>query len=200
VLKRFNEAAASLGCPQHEWKDISTYNSLAEFKLLQNCQEDIRHQPWADAVNQQATLHALKLERAEEEQSRLNVEIARLVNWMSNEENTLRTTIAQLHESHSPLAIGVEELLARHSWQNTAHHRCIYQIYQLSHYTGSRDPTILSGTWTCSSFRTSESSGGGGEEGDSVINETPNVEEDDLLGEELDKVNDFLGSLGVIND
>jgi hypothetical protein len=128
------------------------------------------------------------------------VEIACLVDWMSSEENMLRTAIAPLHESHSPIAIAVEELLARRSWQNIAHRRRIYQIYQLSHYTGSRDPTILSGIWTYPSLGTSEGLGGDGEEGDSVINETPDVEEDDLLGEELDKVNDFLGSLGIIND
>jgi hypothetical protein len=190
----------SLGRPQLKWKDILTYNSLAEFELLQNCQEDIRCQLWTDAVNRQVTLHILKLEQAKKERSRLNVEIAHLMDWMSSEENTLRTAIAHLHESHLPLAIGVEELLTCHSWQNIAHRRHIYQIYQLLHYKGSYDPTILSGIWTYPPFGTSGSLGGDGEEGNSVINETPDVEEDDLLGEELDKVNDFLGSLGIIND
>jgi hypothetical protein len=128
------------------------------------------------------------------------VEIACLMDWMSSEENTLRTAIACLHESHSPLAIGVEELLTCHSWQNIAYRRRIYQIYQLSHYTGSRDPTTLSSIWTYPPFGTSGSLGGDGKEGDLVINETSDVEEDDLLGEELDKVNDFLRSLGIIND
>jgi hypothetical protein len=51
ALKKFNEAVATLGCPQHKWKNISTYDSLVEFELLRECQKDIRCQPWADAVN-----------------------------------------------------------------------------------------------------------------------------------------------------
>ncbi|KAH9972566.1 hypothetical protein BGW80DRAFT_1119934, partial [Lactifluus volemus] len=121
VLKKFNEAAATLGRPQLEWKNISTYDSLVEFELLRECREDIRCQPWADAANRQASVHNLKLERAKEEQSRLNVEVARLVDWMSHEEITLKNCIVRLQESHSLLTVEVEEMLARRLRQNVAH-------------------------------------------------------------------------------
>ncbi|KAI0244935.1 hypothetical protein BJV78DRAFT_1143827 [Lactifluus subvellereus] len=83
ALRKCNEAAKVLNHPQLDWKDVSTYDSLAEFELLQECRIDIRQQPWADTRNQQALLHHLKLECAEEERKRLNVEISCLVDWMT---------------------------------------------------------------------------------------------------------------------
>ena len=34
TLKKYNTAASELGCPHLDWKNISTYGSLAEFLLL----------------------------------------------------------------------------------------------------------------------------------------------------------------------
>ena len=34
ALKKYNIAATALGCPPLDWKNISTYGSLAEFSLL----------------------------------------------------------------------------------------------------------------------------------------------------------------------
>ena len=121
ALKKYNEAAALLGCPLLKWKDISTYNTLAEFELLRECWEDIHHQPWANAVNCEAALYALKLERAKEERYCLNVEIARLVDWINNEEAMLKTAITYLNESNSLLEVKLKEMLVRHSQQNIIH-------------------------------------------------------------------------------
>ncbi|KAH9952513.1 hypothetical protein BGW80DRAFT_1194853 [Lactifluus volemus] len=202
VLKRYNEAAATLGRPLLEWKDISTYDSLAEFELLRECREDICSQPWADAANREATLHTLRLERAKEERYRLNVEIARLVDWMNNEETVLKTVITRLNESDLSLVVELKEMLVRRSRQNTVHRRHIYQIYNLPHYTGPRDPEISSCLWMCSSLSTSEGLNHGDEAADlsAVQDDTPDVEEDDLLNEELDRVNDFLGNLSIVDD
>jgi hypothetical protein len=203
VLKKFNEAAATLGRPQLEWKNISTYDSLVEFELLRECREDIHCQPWADAANRQASVHNLKLERAKEEQSRLNVEVARLVDWMSHEEITLKNCIVRLQESHSLLTVEVEEMLARRLRQNVAHRERIYQIQQLAHYTGPRDPSISSDLSAYSSSNIPSGLGYDGEVAElSIIQdqERPDVEEDDLLSEELDRVNDFLGNLSSVDE
>jgi hypothetical protein len=205
ALKKYNEAAALLGCPLLKWKDISTYNTLAEFELLRECREDICHQPWANAVNREAALCALKLERAKEARYCLNVEIAWLVDWINNEEAMLKTAITCLNESNSSLKVKLKEMLVRHSWQNIVHRRHIYQIYNLPHYTGPRDSAISSCLWMCSSFSTL----GGQDHSDEVAeaadlsfvqDDIPDVEEDDLLNEELDRVNDFLGNLSIIDN
>ncbi|KAI0247564.1 hypothetical protein BJV78DRAFT_1110117, partial [Lactifluus subvellereus] len=103
ALCKYNEAAKALNRPQLDWKDMSTYDSLAEFNLLQECRIDIRQQPWADTRNRQAILHHLKLERAEEERRRLNVEISCLVDWMTREESHLKSALNRLHSEESPL-------------------------------------------------------------------------------------------------
>jgi hypothetical protein len=67
---------------------------------------------------------------------------------------------------------------------------------------GPRDPEISSRLWTCSSLSTSEGLNHGDEAADlsAVQDDTPDVEEDDLLNEELDRVNDFLGNLSIVDD
>ncbi|KAI0262449.1 hypothetical protein BC834DRAFT_804116, partial [Gloeopeniophorella convolvens] len=136
ALRKYNEAALQLGRPQLEWRDISTYGSLAEFELLQEGREDIRRQPWAESTNRQAALHSLKIERAKEERTRLNVKIARLVDWMAADERAHNDAVSSLRGSNSPLAVEVEESLARRVRQNTIHRARIRRIYQLTHYTG----------------------------------------------------------------
>ncbi|KAI0261464.1 hypothetical protein BC834DRAFT_788886, partial [Gloeopeniophorella convolvens] len=134
ALKKFNEAAKDLGRPQLDWKDTPSYESLAEFELLRECRDDIRQQPWADSVNRQAALYALKIERAKEEREHLNIEVARLVNWMKTEESLLAATIIQLGEDQSTLTTEVQDLLSRRLRQNELHRSRILQIYQLSHF------------------------------------------------------------------
>ena len=75
ALKKYNAAAATLGQPPLDWKHISTYGSLAEFLLLQECWADIRHQPWAQASNHQAAVYNLKIQGALVEQICLNMEV-----------------------------------------------------------------------------------------------------------------------------
>ncbi|KIM73179.1 hypothetical protein PILCRDRAFT_93190, partial [Piloderma croceum F 1598] len=74
ALKKYNVMAVQLRRPVLDWKSVSAYGTLAEFSLLRECREDIRAQPWAQAVNRQAGIHHLKLTRAYEERERLNLE------------------------------------------------------------------------------------------------------------------------------
>jgi hypothetical protein len=179
-----------------DWKDVSTYDSLAEFDLLRDCRVDICEQPWADTRNRQVALHYLKLERAQEERTRLNIEISRLVDWMTREESHLRSAVDHLRSEGSPLAVEVNSLLARRIRQNNIHRTRIQKIYTLSCYSGLRE--------AADEFRgvTSESNAhggglGGGSIGDAGLGEHINVEEDDVIGDELDRLNDFLGSLSI---
>jgi hypothetical protein len=121
ALKKYNEAAALFGCPLLKWKDISTYNTLAKFELLQECWEDIHYQLWANTVNCEAALCALKLERAKEEHYHLNVEIAWLVDWINNKEAMLKTAITYLNESNSLLKVELKEMLVHCSQQDIIH-------------------------------------------------------------------------------
>lgn len=199
ALRKYNEAAKALDRPQLDWKDLTNYESLAEFDLLKECRDDIRQQPWADARNRQATLHLLKLERANEERNRLNIEIARLVDWMDREEGQLSSAIKRLHaepeSSESLFATEVDEMLALRRRQNTIHRVRIQKIYDLPYYTGVQDHRIAFGntglrdvdgdTQDCQDI---------GEQNIETM-ETDGAEEDDAVGDELDRLNDFLTNL-----
>jgi len=67
ALSKFNAAAKVINRPQLDWSQVSTYGSLAKFKLLRECRYDICSESWADSVNRQAAVHSLKIDRAKEE-------------------------------------------------------------------------------------------------------------------------------------
>ena len=136
ALCKYNEATKELNHPQLDWKDGSTYDTLADFELLQECQVDICQQPWANPHNHQISLHCLKLEWAEEERRHLNIEISCLVNWMSQEELQLRSATNHLRSEGSPLAVEASCFLAHRIHQNNVHRARIQKIYALSCYTG----------------------------------------------------------------
>jgi hypothetical protein len=184
--------------PQLDWKDVSTYDSLAEFDLLQECRVDIRQQPWANTQNRQVVLHCLKLERAEEERRRLNVEISRLVDWMTREESQLKSVVDRLHSEGSPLAVEANTLLVHHLHQNNIHRKHIQKIYTLPCYSGHRDPTIE--FWGITSERHVQGDGlGGGNLVHIELEANISAEEDDVAGDELDRLNDFLGRLSILD-
>ncbi|KAI0257732.1 hypothetical protein BC834DRAFT_839332 [Gloeopeniophorella convolvens] len=199
ALKKFNEAATALGRPSLEWKDISSYESLAEFELLRECRDDIRQQPWADSANRQALLYALKIERANEERERLNIEVARLVDWMKNEEALLMETITQLRNEQSSLIFEIEDWLARRLRQNQLHRSRILQIYQLRHFTGVKDVSLtVEPSTDLSVHEVVDHEPGTRPDLDAsshhnvLDSEKPDAEEDDQARDELDKVNEFL--------
>jgi hypothetical protein len=193
ALRKYNEVAKELGRPQLDWKDITTYDSLAEFDLLNECREDIRQQPWALARNREAAIHHLRLERAKEERIRLNIEILRLVNWMHKEEKELALAIQCLQVEGSSLIIEANEMLALRHRQNAIHRGRIHKIYQLSCYTGVRDVML------------GDAAGNGGiginMEDERVDMELlNNAEEDDAAGDELDRLNNFLSDLTLADN
>jgi hypothetical protein len=191
ALHKYNEIAKSMDRPELDWKELTTYDSLAEFDLLKECRLDIRQQSWAEAKTRQATIHFLRLERANEERVRLNIEISRLVDWMASEEQQLSSAVQRLRADGCSLAMEVNEILARRLRQNTVHRIRIQKIYQLSCYTGVRDIRI-----------THQDSGSGGvgidlEERGSDTAQPNDAEEDDTAGDELDRLNEFLSDLSL---
>jgi hypothetical protein len=84
ALKRYNSAAVTLNPPRPRltWHAVINSASLAEFDWLKETQQDIRDLPWAQPLRREAMVLYFGLKRAEEEKSRLHVEIRRLVTSM----------------------------------------------------------------------------------------------------------------------
>ena len=74
VLTEYKKQAAHLGHPELEFQQVVEYTFLSDFKLLHHTYNDITQQPWASPVVRNAMISWMKIERAKEEISRLNVE------------------------------------------------------------------------------------------------------------------------------
>jgi hypothetical protein len=80
ALNHYNVQAAKLTPPRPSlsWWQIVDYSFLGKFDLLWHSRVDIRNQPWTQVTRREATVKYFKLCRAEEELTRLNIEIRRL--------------------------------------------------------------------------------------------------------------------------
>ncbi|KAI0055191.1 hypothetical protein BV25DRAFT_1930474 [Artomyces pyxidatus] len=203
ALRKYNAAAKTLCRPQLEWKDISTYGSLAEFELLQECRTDIRSLPWADSTNRQAAIDTLKLERAKEERDRLNVEISRLITSMRDEELGLRSQILRLESSDPLLARELTSRLDHRLRVHRIHRAKLQLIFELPCFTGSREPGVALNRYSSCTDSLLTSS--------DFIDTFPSLhnedmepeldaQEDDYAGDELDALNRFLSDLALIDD
>ncbi|KAJ7223775.1 hypothetical protein C8J57DRAFT_1253341 [Mycena rebaudengoi] len=83
-LERYNAAAAALDPPRPRlsWNSIVRNADLAEFDWLHETQQDIRELAWTQPVCREAMLLHFGIKRAEEEKTRLNVEIRCLITAM----------------------------------------------------------------------------------------------------------------------
>lgn len=136
ALKKYNAAASALGRPPLDWKNISTYGSLAEFTLLRECRSDIRRQPWAEASNRQAAVYDLKIQGAVVEQIRLNLEVRRLATFMHHEEEDFAKALADARPVNADLAAELEHILTRRLQVNKVHRARIALIHALPAFDG----------------------------------------------------------------
>ena len=198
ALKKFNTTAHRLNRPPLEWKNISTYGSLAEFSLLRECREDIRNLPWAEAINRQAAVYDLKYQRALEERERLNIEVRRLATWIRDEEYNFARDITRVRLSHPHLAAEMEEIHDRRVHVNNEHRARIAQIQALPSFTGTRTLGTRIG-------RMNTDVDGGDMNGgvtDSVgrgedCYDDDGLNEDDHITDELDNITSFVENLYI---
>jgi hypothetical protein len=149
ALRRYNQAAVALDPPRPrlEWQDVIEYGSLAEFDLLRSgAREDIRELPWADEINRQVTTFMLRMERAKEEISRLNIEVARLNTWMHDEEANYMRCMTDLEDTDPLLCSELKERLNHCQRLNGIHQRKLARLFSTEGYTGSTKPGKQLGT------------------------------------------------------
>jgi hypothetical protein len=190
ALAKYNTAAKVIGRPALDWSAISQYGSLAEFELLRECRNDIRALPWADSTNCQAAIYELKIERAQEERNRLNVEIQRLVTSMKDEEQHFAQCIKALASDSALLGAELSMMLARRCQVHNINLIRISKIYNLKSYTGSQDPGTA--VRKCHGAAAAEA----------LDEENPDdyvfaADEDDVVGDQLDSLTTYLESLSL---
>jgi hypothetical protein len=138
ALDRYNTAALALVPPRQtlDWDQVVEYAFLSDFDLLRDARQDIRRKPWATPAARLAIDQAFKLERAQEEVTRLNIEIPRLATYIRDEDICLRAKEVELSTTHPSLAhqVGVHRM--ERARFNAHHLNVLGKIYHLAGYTG----------------------------------------------------------------
>jgi hypothetical protein len=139
AVVKYNAAAANLSPPRQElsWEEVVEYAFLADFDLLRDARQDIRDRPWSTPAARQAMDSYFKLLRAEEEISRLNVEIPRFLTFMRDEDSYLRSKENEVHLTDPAIAYQIH--LQRNSINRftPSHVKTLNEIGQLPGFSGS---------------------------------------------------------------
>jgi hypothetical protein len=144
ALEKYNDAAKELGDrPELTWEEILEMGSLEDFDLLRLACEDIRGAAWAQPGARAAMDLHFKLLRAEEERTRLNVEIKRFATWMEEESDFLLHHEARLHEANQPAhALQVQKYLLFQGRFYDNHDFWLKKINELKGFTSSITPGV----------------------------------------------------------
>lgn len=138
ALDRYNLAASALSPPRPllDWDEVVAYAFLSDFDLLRDTRQDIRTRPWATPAARLATDQWYKLRRAEEEIKRLNIEIARLQKYISDEDRVLRSKEEEIARTDRPLARQIWLYRMERGRFNDHHRKILNDIYSLPGFSG----------------------------------------------------------------
>jgi hypothetical protein len=148
TIAKYNEIAESMTPPKPtlNWEEVVEYAFLSDFDLLCEGREDIRGELWAQPVGRAAMDQHFKLLRADEEIVRLNVEIRRLVTYMTDEEGFLKREEERLRaERKEGLAVQAGVLRMEHGRFTTLHMSRLVKLSKEPSFTGD----ILPGVSIC---------------------------------------------------
>ncbi|KAJ7232802.1 hypothetical protein C8J57DRAFT_1480529 [Mycena rebaudengoi] len=145
ALATYNVAAAALDAPRDAltWEQVVEYAFLSDFDLLRDGRHDIREELWAKPSGRAAMDQYFKLQRADEEIFRLNIEIPRFVTYMRDEDAFLEREEIRVWEEHgAALAHQVLQYAMRQGRFNDSH---MLRLIKLSHepgFTASLTPGV----------------------------------------------------------
>ncbi|KAF9231234.1 hypothetical protein BU15DRAFT_90967 [Melanogaster broomeanus] len=173
AVKAYNSAAAALTPPRPplEWSKVSHYAFLEEFDLL--CQ-----------ASHETIRQYLRIQRAEEEIVRCNVEVRQLHTAILSENEAFVSIITRLRESGSQILLAVEEFCTYRHRINTQLLSKIHQIHALEVRVGT---TLRTHTTTST---TTTSVGGYEDE-----NEEDGEDHDDEVARDVDCLVDYISDL-----
>ncbi|KAJ7857365.1 hypothetical protein B0H13DRAFT_2237717 [Mycena leptocephala] len=93
AIARYNVSALALDppAPQLTWEEVVEYAFLADFDFLRATDGELLDKPWTRPSCRHAMDRYFKILRAKEEIARLNIEIHRVVTWICDEDEYLRS-------------------------------------------------------------------------------------------------------------
>ncbi|THH00432.1 hypothetical protein EW026_g2103 [Hermanssonia centrifuga] len=193
ALERYNKLAVKQQPPRPrlEYSDIATYCLLGEFELLKDSRYGVLTQPWTTPANREITTKHFKTLCARAEIKRLNVEIARVQEWVDREDVHIRTVAGLLATSNPILASEMRQQYARQYRINNVHRARLKAIYKLSGYTGGSPPSL--GT------NDAQSNDDQVVEQDLDVGGSGLIDEDDALNDEGNRLDEAMDRLSVMS-
>ncbi|KAJ7023105.1 hypothetical protein C8F04DRAFT_1213346 [Mycena alexandri] len=134
ALKNYNDVAPMMDADPLTWEEVVEFTFLSQFDILRDGQNDIRMYPWAKPSGRVAMDQYFKIERANEEIPRLNIEIRRVITHVRDEEAFLRRAEVSVREGHG-------EALA-HQVYNDEHIRRFTALGKVPGFTGCLLPGV----------------------------------------------------------
>ncbi|KAI6022186.1 hypothetical protein BKA83DRAFT_4463979 [Pisolithus microcarpus] len=142
ALSQYNAAAKPLGRRTLEFDEVVEYAFLADFDLLRDTWQDVLTCPWASPTARLAINTFFKLCRAEEEVTRLNVEIHRIVTYLIDEDRYLRACEALYRDTHPTLAHQISIYHGIRSHFTPSHFHSLEKISRLPGFSGTLTPGV----------------------------------------------------------
>ncbi|KAG1880790.1 hypothetical protein F4604DRAFT_1578517 [Suillus subluteus] len=144
ALNTYNTVATAMSPPRQmlKWEEVVDYAFLADFDLLRNARADVSQVPWSTPGARSAMDLYFKMCRAQEEISRLNVEIRRLVTSIRDEDNYLRTCEDQLMFLSPALAHQLAIHRNTRGRFNARHLKRLHDISTLPGFSGTLVPGL----------------------------------------------------------
>lgn len=115
ALNRYNTAAAALNPPRRPlaWEQVIDYTFLSEWDLLRDPDANASLRPWATPAARVVLDMYFRMERAQEEVERLNIEIRRFVTYMHDEKQVLDFKVQEVARVDPDLAF----FIRRYQWK-----------------------------------------------------------------------------------
>ncbi|KAJ7884040.1 hypothetical protein B0H13DRAFT_1628808 [Mycena leptocephala] len=111
ALNRYNTAAAALNPPRRPlaWEQVINYTFLSEWDLLRDPDANASLRPWATPAARVVLDMYFRMERAQEEVERLNIEIRRFVTYMRDEKQVLDFKVQEVSRVDPDLAFFIQK-------------------------------------------------------------------------------------------
>ncbi|KAF8517056.1 hypothetical protein BU17DRAFT_30209, partial [Hysterangium stoloniferum] len=138
AVNNYNTAAACISPPRDplDITQVLDYVFIAQFDLLRDGSQDIFHKPWIKAAEREASIAYFKIQRAHEENQRLNIEISRLKTFICDEEHELGVHVPNLNMENPALAYQLHKILLHRKAINTIHYQRLRDLQSLKGYSG----------------------------------------------------------------
>ena len=146
AISRYNDLAPVQKPPRPllVYSEVVDYCTFSEFEILKHSDHDILSKEWAILANRQAANKHFKIERAEEEIHRCNVEVTRVRAWVDEDDAVMSRAVAA-HEGNDPaFAAHLKVLQIQRRHVNDHLRTRLEQIYKLPGYCGSLPPVAAS--------------------------------------------------------